>query len=114
MVLDYYQAPAPVQTVGTRSVRYSRPNVANSYEEQMLIINALADTVSTRSDLYIAWFVVHGYSEGDCQLDPRSNTPLVPSIARRYLMIVDRSNVIRRGDKPKILHFQEVPYAPFQ
>lgn len=114
MVLDYYQSPAPVQTAGTRTVAYSRPAVANSYDEQMLLINALADTVTTRSDIYIAWFVVHGYTQLDCQIDPASETPLTPSIARRFIMIVDRSNVVRRGDPPNILHFQEVPYAPFQ
>jgi hypothetical protein len=45
---------------------------------------------------------------------PNSATPLVPSVARRFVMVIDRSKVVRKGDKPEILLFKEVPYAPFQ
>ena len=37
--------------------------------------------------------------------------PMVPSIAKRYVMVVDRSNVVNRGDKPRVLMLKEVPMA---
>ena len=34
---------------------------------------------------------------------------MVPSIQRRFVMVVDRSNVVSEGDKPRILMMEEVP-----
>jgi hypothetical protein len=39
----------------------------------------------------------------------KQNEPLVPSIEKRYLMVLDRSNVVRPGDRPKVLLFKELP-----
>lgn len=111
----YYQRPFENPPAsGQFSLAHNTPQVRNSYEEQLLILNALGDSVSIRSDIYIAWFVLHGYNEQDCQMAPNSATPLVPSVARRFVMVIDRSKVVRKGDKPEILLFKEVPYAPFQ
>ncbi|MFZ4573806.1 MAG: hypothetical protein ACOYN0_05375, partial [Phycisphaerales bacterium] len=101
-------------TAETKVAAYATPQVPNRYEEQLSILSALGDTISVRSDLYIAWFVVHGYSKEDCNVAPAANIPLVPSVARRFVMVIDRSKVVRKGDKPEILLFKEVPYAPFQ
>ena len=98
--------------ISSASLAHNTPQVRDSYEEQLLILNALGDSISIRSDIYIAWFVLHGYNEQDCQMAPASATPLVPSVARRF--VIDRSKVVRKGDKPEILLFKEVPYAPFQ
>jgi hypothetical protein len=35
--------------------------------------------------------------------------PITPSVRRRFVMVVDRSNVTTRGTKPRILLMKEVP-----
>jgi hypothetical protein len=66
------------------------------------------NVVDVRSDIYAVWFVVHGYQRADVE-GLRPEEPMVPSVARRYLMIVDRSNVTKLGDKPKILAIKQLP-----
>jgi hypothetical protein len=84
--------------------------IPNGYAAQLHIANALLNCISVRSDLYAVWFLVHGYQRTDCEgLD--DNQPMVPSVARRYLMVLDRSNVVKKGDKPRVIMLQELPIA---
>lgn len=91
-------------SVGT----FESDGVADDYDEQLALYNGMANTVSVRSDVYAIWFVMHGYAREDVE-GLRPDDPMVPSVARRYLIVVDRSNVRRAGDKPKILLFDELP-----
>jgi hypothetical protein len=53
---------------------------------------------------------VHGYQQSDVEnLGPAD--VLTPTIARRFVMVVDRSNVVKTGDKPRVLLFKEVPVS---
>lgn len=100
--------------LGVDSTRYG-PNgtlddgMDDDYDEQFALANGVFNTISVGSDFYAVWFLLHGYTEQDTQVD--DDEPLVPSVARRFVMVVDRSNVIRRGERPKILLFREVPVA---
>jgi hypothetical protein len=85
-------------------------NMPNEYKEKLAIANAVVNTASTRSDYFIAWFLVHGYQQSDVENLGLTDV-LTPSIARRFVMVVDRSNVVKRGDKPRVLLFKEVPVA---
>ncbi len=77
-----------------------------------MTLSALGNTASVRSDVFAVYFVLHGYQRSDCEnLSNSRGDPLVPSVARRYLMVIDRSNVVRRGDKPKVVLFTEVPLS---
>lgn len=83
-------------------------SITDDHDEKLAIAGGALGSISVRSDLYCVCFIVHGYQRSDVEgLGP--NDPLVPTIARRYVMVVDRSNVVRRGDKPRILLFREVP-----
>jgi|GEM_PF-4245642 len=82
--------------------------VVDDYDEQLALFNGVANTVSVRSDVYAVWFVMHGYAREDVE-GLRPEDPMTPSVARRYLMVVDRSNVRRAGDKPRVLLFDELP-----
>jgi hypothetical protein len=82
--------------------------IANEFKERLTIANGMLASVTTRSDVYAVWFVVQGYRKGDVE-GLTGNDPLTPSVQRRFLMIVDRSNVRARGDKPKILALRELP-----
>ncbi len=81
----------------------------DDYAEKISMANAVLNTISVRSDYFAVWFVLHGYQESDVK-NLRLEDPLVPSIRKRFLMVVDRTNVIEPGDKPNILVFKELPY----
>lgn len=87
----------------------NRPSqVKDDYAQQLTIADAVLNSISTRSDVFAVWFVVRGYLPGDTEgLGP--DDPMVPTLNRRYVMVVDRSNVTARGQKPRILLLQEVP-----
>ncbi|MGH7131624.1 MAG: hypothetical protein ACREJO_06740 [Phycisphaerales bacterium] len=100
------------------------------YEHKLAVANSVLNTLSTRSDVFCVYFVLNGYLPSDVEglaaydtdqqgymnagfVDNAANTPvvapMVPSIQRRFMMIVDRSNVVAAGDKPRILMFEELP-----
>ncbi len=83
--------------------------LSNEYSERLAIANSVSNIFTVRSDYYAVWFVLHGYHPSDVA-GLRDTEPLVPSVARRFLMIVDRSNVTTTDDKAQILLFKEVPY----
>lgn len=95
----------------------SHNNVINAmsdeYGERLSIANGVLNSVTVRSDYFACWFLVHGYQKSDTVKDGGQvlgpSDPLVPSIQRRFLMIVDRSQVVKKGDKPRIVLFKEVP-----
>jgi len=82
--------------------------IADDYDERLALFNGLANTASVRGDVFAIWFVLHGYARGDVE-GLRPDQPLTPSVARRYLMVVDRSNVTQAGDSPQVLLFEELP-----
>jgi len=82
--------------------------LVDEHDERLAIVNAIADIATVRSDAFAVWFIVHGYARDDVE-GLTNDDPMVPSVARRFLMIIDRSNVVRLGDKPEILLFREVP-----
>ena len=78
---------------------------------QLVQLNAVLNSMTVRSDYYAVWFVVQGFKESDTQ-DLSDTDPLVPSFKARYLMIVDRSNVTEKGDRPHVLAFVQLPMLP--
>jgi hypothetical protein len=82
--------------------------ITDDYDERLALASAVMSSASVRSDIFAVWFLVHGYQESDVKgLAPQD--PMVPSLARRFVMVVDRSNVTKPGDKPRIVLFKEVP-----
>jgi hypothetical protein len=82
--------------------------VPDDYAEQLAQINMLLNSASTSSDYFAAWFLVHGYEDDDVE-NLGDTDPLVPSFRARYLLILDRSNVVRQGDRPRVLAFVQLP-----
>lgn len=110
------------------SVRVRRASgVPGGPDGELALLDAVMNSVSVRSDVFAVWFLIQGYLPGDCEgLEPflgagaaefgrgdeteaRFNTPLVPSLSKRFVMVVDRSNVTKPGDRPRILMFEELP-----
>ncbi len=93
-----------------------RPNqIIDDYQEQFALSGALMNSISVRSDVFACWFIMRGYTAGDVEgLEspaplPPNQEPMVPSVERRFLMIIDRSNVTQRGQQPRVLMFKELP-----
>lgn len=82
--------------------------IDDDYSERLALANAVMASSSVRSDVFAVWFIVHGYRESDVK-GLGVNDPMVPSVARRFVMVVDRSNVTKPGDEPRIVLFKEVP-----
>jgi hypothetical protein len=102
---------APAVTAG--SDRYNRlfgANVPNAYQDKLAVINAAANSLSVRSDIFTVYFVIQGYTPEDCQVE--GNEPIVPSYAKRFVMVVDRSNVLPgSATRPRILMLKELPLS---
>ncbi|MEM9065093.1 MAG: hypothetical protein AAGB51_06340 [Planctomycetota bacterium] len=82
--------------------------VGNDLDESLAIMNAVGNSVTVGSDLFAVWFLVHGYSREDVSgLLPED--AMSPTVRRRFLLILDRSNVTQVGDTPRIVTFQELP-----
>lgn len=69
----------------------------NDAEEKSLVIRWLAQTCSTRSDVFTAYILVRGYN-------PSASTgTTTPLMQRRFLVVFDRSHVLTKSDTPRIL-----------
>jgi hypothetical protein len=106
-------AAGPERRLGAElesTLRGSVPDdAANEFDERLAIANSVFNLASVSSDFYAVWFVVHGYRRED--VEGLSETePMTPSLARRYVMVVDRSNVTRENERPRILLFRELPF----
>jgi len=102
-------------------------------EERMAIYRAISNIASTRSDVFIAWFVLRGYDPDliDTIAVPGGNNPnledaqnamngltgtpdsfpLRPTYESRWLVVYDRSNCVKPTDRPRILMQVELPPA---
>lgn len=81
--------------------------IADDYDEKLSIANAVLNLITVRSDVFCVWFIIHGYTPEDVQVE--DGFPMTPSLARRYVMVVDRSNVDSPTKKPRIVMLKEVP-----
>lgn len=85
--------------------------------EHLALIRAIRNVVSTRSDVFIAYFTIVGFTPDDIRrADDASNstvgklTALRASMEQRYVVVFDRSSVSSPTDRPRVLFAaQEVP-----
>lgn len=94
-------------------------------EERAAILRSIANIVTTRSDVYAAWFVLRGYDPdviesinvttpgGPVDLatarNAMNNPKFQPTVDTRWLVLFDRSNVKSPTDRPKVLLKVELP-----
>ncbi len=99
-------------------------NPIDDAEERLAAYRAIANIVSTRSDVFIAWFVLRGYDPDQIEQiridgaqarndalqameDPEKG--FGPAYESRWLVVYDRSNVERPTDRPRALLVIELP-----
>lgn len=100
--------PIELHGVGSLAPIEDVSALENGFQSKLLLANAAMNPTSVRSDYFAVWFLLHGYRRSDVE-NLSETDPLVPSVARRFVMVIDRSNVIRPGDRPRIVLFREVP-----
>lgn len=101
-VLDISDPEKPV-TTDIKPLQFGK-----TYQDKLKVLSGLLGSVTVRSDMYAVWFIARGYQRSDVEGLP-STQPMAPSIERRFLMIIDRSNVTKLGQKPRVLAFVELP-----
>lgn len=101
-VLDSSDPEKPV-TTDIKPLQFGK-----TYQDKLKVLSALLGSVTVRSDMYAVWFIARGYQRSDVEGLPNTQ-PMAPSIERRFLMIIDRSNVTKVGQKPRVLAFVELP-----
>ncbi|GEM_PF-1789521 len=103
---DPYQLPAP--DASRIDPTLATAGATNEFDEKLIAANNFLNTVTNRSDVFAVWFTLAGFQRSD--VEGLSGTdPILPSVQRRFLMVVDRSNVVSKGTKPRILLMKEVP-----
>jgi hypothetical protein len=103
---------------------YGRPqfNPTDDVEERLAIYRALSNIVSTRSDVYIATYVLRGYDPDQIEsitinagsesarIEQGMNDPLfTPREEVRMLVVFDRSNIRSPIDRPRIIFKTPLP-----
>ncbi|MBN1787949.1 MAG: hypothetical protein JW806_06080 [Sedimentisphaerales bacterium] len=103
--IDYYsldagdQAGFPDITPGD--------NVADDFEERDLIFARISNLVTVRSDVFTAYILVRICTN----IDKSGPKGLVEGPQKRYMAILDRSEVRNNTDKVKVVSFHPVPEA---
>lgn len=98
-------------TVNPLVTKFRPDDTAGDAEEANMLFAGASNMVTTRSDTFTVYFRVRSF---------RQNTSVYPPVwdatnpdyivdDSRYVMLVDRSNVNRPGDKPKILYMEKLP-----
>jgi hypothetical protein len=93
---------------------------ADDVEERLAIYRAVSNIVTTRSDVYTAYFKVRGYAPRDIEAVTVVANPddleigdylqeLQPRFEARFLAVYDRSTVRTPVDRPKVLLFVRLP-----
>lgn len=89
-------------------------------EERLALYRAISNIVTSRSDVYTAYFKVRGYAPQDIEAIQVEENPtdqqidqylqqLRPRYEARYLAVYDRSNVRTPLDRPRVLLYVRLP-----
>ena len=82
--------------------------VAGDAEEANLLFSGISNMISTRSDMFTVHFRVRTFKPNPETgvWDATDSDAIIDD--KRYVMLVDRSEVDRPGEKPKILYVEEI------
>ncbi|MCH2153486.1 MAG: hypothetical protein MK089_09130 [Phycisphaerales bacterium] len=82
--------------------------VAGDAEEANLLFSGISNMISTRSDMFTVHFRVRTFKPNPETGVWDATDPNAIIDDKRYVMLVDRSEVDKPGDKPKILYVEEI------
>ncbi len=84
-------------------------NVAKDVEEANLLFAGISNLITTRSDMFTVYFKVRSFRQNRVTGKWDATDPEYIVDDSRYVMLVDRSEVNRPTDKPKILYLEKLP-----
>ena len=111
-------SPAPAG-FGLHTPQGQTNDPTDDIEEKLALFRGMVNCATTRSDVYLAWFVVRGYDPDLIESIEVPGNPaealnderLVPTYESRWLCLFDRSNMTRPTDRPRLLMYVELPKA---
>ncbi|MEZ6211565.1 MAG: hypothetical protein R3B46_10020 [Phycisphaerales bacterium] len=115
--------PFDITTSATGFMEYTPQgagsNPQDDIEEKLALFRGMVNCASTRSDVYLAWFVVRGYDPDLIEsievpgtaAEAMNDERFVPTYESRWLCLFDRSNMRRPSDRPRLLMYLELPDA---
>ncbi|MHC4981474.1 MAG: hypothetical protein ACYTGT_21050, partial [Planctomycetota bacterium] len=88
---------------------YGPDKVASDVEEDTLLYKGVSNLVTTRSDVFTVYFKIRSFRQNPTTgvWDATDAEMIVDE--SRYVMLVDRSEVDRPNEKPRILYLEKLP-----
>ena len=99
---------APPINEGNVDERPSDDRVAQDIEESHLLFSGASNLVTTRSDVFTVYFTIRSFTQSPNGVWDATNQEQIID-ERRYVMLVDRSNVDQPGDRPRIVYLERLP-----
>lgn len=107
---------------GAPTFTFTPDGIADDPKERLALYRAVSNIVTTRSDVFGAWFVLRGYDPKQIEaidVDPgdplaamdNAETPFLPVYESRWFVIYDRSNCKSPTDRPRVLLKAQLPSA---
>lgn len=89
--------------------RLSGDAVSEDVEEANLLFAGISNLITTRSDMFTVHFIVRSFRRNPITgiWDATDREQIVDE--RRYVMLVDRSEVNKPSDRPRILYLEKLP-----
>ncbi|MHC4217774.1 MAG: hypothetical protein ACYSU7_04880 [Planctomycetota bacterium] len=86
-----------------------RDDVAEDVEEANMLLAGASNMITTRSDVFTVYFRVRSFRQNPVTgvWDATDREAIVEE--NRYVMLVDRSQVNRPSDRPRILYYEQLP-----
>ncbi|MHC4767858.1 MAG: hypothetical protein ACYTEI_03985, partial [Planctomycetota bacterium] len=86
-----------------------RDIVAEDAEEANLLFAGASNMITTRSDVFTVYFRIRSFRQNPVTGAWDATDPEAIVEENRYVMLVDRSEVNRPSDRPKILYLEQLP-----
>lgn len=104
--MEHWTSGSAVQT---REVPIYAPTAGDA-REQDLLAASLSNILTTRSDVFTVYLRVRSVKADPTTGRYDGTDPELIVNESRYVMCIDRSEVERPGDQPRIVYFQKVPH----
>ena len=83
--------------------------VSGDAEETNLLLSGITNMITTRSDMFTVYFRIRSFRQNRDTGFWDATDPEYIVDDSRYVMLVDRSEVNRPSDKPRILYLEKLP-----
>lgn len=107
--VEVYDPYNPASTTQGYFPGYHPDTVAEDAPEANLLFAGISNMITTRSDVFTVYFRVRSFRQNPITGRWDATDPEYIVDDSRYVMLVDRSEVNRPTDRPKILYLEKLP-----